>query len=652
MDIKRFPPEVLAQILCSSSYSALVIKLWMCGSLQLNANLASGITSIELSAKDRPNNFLPQLLHQLRSLRHLSLISVQALLKSPSQWPSMLSGLSSTLEELEISAADSRYCLRNHGPQSTDTNPVYIETPTALGLSTMIDLKSLFPRLLSLKLGHIVYYGENDFVALPSSLTHLSIGNVRVDYRQQPLMSILPRSLLILNAELHYVHIKDESFDSAFLADWQAAPPDLQRIASITLSEMQIPHMSWIPRTVNDCKLVTPPRLGFTWTLERIRTLPPLFESLYIAKLEKHLISPATWTLELPKQLKSFKAHLQLLPSQSIPELPKSLTKLKILQPRRNFDWSEVLKPDFSWPPLQYFFLFADTTWIEHIKLLPKTLTKLILTINDHLGSLDIDGDDFPPNLTDLTLATNKEQTVFQMRITNPLPPKITKLFLAEPHVLAVGLESQSFDKLPSSLLDLNVQPSLPQREDSIEKPPILLRFEALHTLTLSQWLFSWGFGVLPRALSYLKIANLFHKLTPEAASQLSLTAEMPPSLTHLDLYGYFLNKVPAFSPSSFANLPNLKVLSAHSFEPFPSAVLRSLPRDLRIFALDIYPMKVEDLPFIPTTLNAFQVAPKVFEDLSLAPHWPASAIEFIPARAGEFLEIVEAHQSNEHQRM
>lgn len=674
MFLNRFPSEVLGLILGFPSSSALVIKLWACGDSLLTSKLASGVTSVELRADNRLCNTIPKLLLELRSLRRLSLTSEGNLLPRLSDWPSTISRLAPTLTELAVSSPDGPDCLLNHTAESDQNKLQCTLTATPHGLSRLVDLRAILPNLLSLKIEGWRHMQALDLALLPSSLTSLSVGSIVPDSPEGQLtstqaylhhfrlMSLLPRSLTTLNAALPLSFLttdaaNDENCVAAFLADWQAAPPSLTHLSLPLLTSGGFPSLSWVPRTVVSCNFVQvtsasrPPNERTSrppnWTLERMRTLPPLLESLEILHVINSSFSDAGthWSLELPRRLTSLRTQLSLLPSNRIPELPKGLNNLELIQPSRSFDWGYITQhADFAWPPLKSLLMLADTTRMEHINLLPKTLTQLRISVEDDINAsnpeLEIDGSVFPPNLTSLDLAFDCPSARKMLIISTLLPPKITKLFLLDPHNSRIGLESNSVEKLPSALLDLQISPTL-LIDMTYAPSPSFLRFESLQKLVLSRWLLSWSFNVLPRALSILRLMDCHCTIrAPEAANTI-LCEGMPTSITELEIRAEYSSTrlpLPAYSPLSFAKLPRLRSLVVAEFYPFSSAVLRTLPRDMSCLKLALAWSDENDCAFMPPALTTCDTGPAAYKDLKRAQYWPLGAT--IPYSYNEFRTV------------
>lgn len=629
------PPEILDHIIGSRDSSFVVINLWKCGNHLLQKKLASGLTYVHLEGSKFFPSLFPLLLCNLRALRYLSVSSPENLMKSVIGWKAVRSQLSSTLETLRLASHDSEHAFFNFAPGTDEDDPEAIDTQYPRGVSRFIDMEKLFPRLQTLDFGGSSCLQFGDAAALPSTLTHLCVGTFFLDYTDEAgapdkrLVSALPKSLKSLGASVQLrVGWKgtigdNEEAIARLHKDWSEVPPQLDylRTCTITPPEPDL-DLSWLPKKLKGA-LTLAPQYSFSPERKTILSLPTQLEELSISNLPSSY--GQDWVADLPKHL----TKLTLSPHRSllgavVTHLPRSLTSLTSHQ--RLFEWSEIESAMEScgegkfWPPnLETLLLPSESLAVEYIRLLPKTLKMLSVTVSDprdrHTDQtpLKIDGRAFPPHLENLTLEFADYVGQFvPINLEHSLPPTLTSLSWKG----FLEFEFETIGRnLPAALKSLSIaEVKIKNGHTALLLPPGLTQFECY------EWCDGW-FSALPRTLTDFKIGSLYKGMEPNFSADIASFEGLPASLTSFTVFKCTAIFDPP--PSHLDHLVNLKHLSMDRLQNTPSRVLRVLPRGLEKLVIGINEIDAADAPFIPPALRMVLFGPNAF----VAPqYWPLRA--------------------------
>lgn len=560
LTLSRLPPDYLALLFNGPVTSHLILRLWKCGDALLNTKLAKAITHIDLKHHASMLCHYPRLLSNFGLLRILSLETGSMDIKAPGSEDLM--NLPNTLESLIVPATvflDFRQRYSFSAP-----------------LERIIDVSSLFPSLRILKVDfeemlayHARAYGSV-FSHLPATLTHLSWPRICLFAAQPTLMSVLPRSLTVLDTIL-MLELHTEEIPASVVFDMSMAPPGLHTITKVELiGPCELSDYRWLPKSLTRCNLFTSIA---QWS--GIRNMHQgVTKLLQIDDLPSDVIA---WASALPRGLEALQINIgPRLNSAEISSLPPSLTSLK-----GRFEWKTTHKHGTEgssamarvWPPgltklEDSLFVLSTGT----MALLPQTLTSMSLRGIDIEG-LDIDTapyrvSDFPPLLTQLCL---------HVQCYDPLEFDLTSLTALK--TCEIDFPAYCTRKLPMSVTKLN----FPR-----------INVEQLYSL--------------PSALVSLKISFG----TVEVDAFISSFSEFPPTLKELELTAWpktdGSRKTPPIIPSTVFNaLPELKViLFYNNAMRFESSVLRELHEHNHKLLHLILPLTAlcrEDVPYLPPTL-------------------------------------------------
>ena len=610
--LASFPPDIIGEIFNGAGRSHLVLEMWKCGDRAFNAKLAVSVTNIDLQRHTARVPFpFPTLVSQFHSLRSLCMM----LSGSAKEKRFDLKSLPQTLERLELQSLNSFTAFFNYAPDSTTSEPKYIETDYPRGRSRLIDLNTLFPHLHTLRMtprfDRELRFAETDFAALPASLTCLKLSEITSTGH---FMRSLPRTLQRIEAEVTW------ATDSEAALDWQSAPPSLEYIRGLDSPHWTIATqgLSHVPRSLT-CEHIA----YSEWTLTLSRTAPDNLEEITnVHNMDEASFSGANWVSELPKGLKKLEAGRPLY--NLLGHLPRSLTYLAN-EPyeKEATDWRPVQEA-FShevnafWPPgLTY--LRMSLFELDHIKLLPRTLETMSLTLileNAHDQKVLVNGNDFPSQLTDLSFYPPNVCTSFG--ISGTIPTTLTRFTAAGS---SCALENETLAKLPQSLSSLLVNLPLNLTMETI---PQYIGAQLTH-LHVGQWPVA-SLGAVPRHLTSLTVLNLTNIETHDPTT--NLTESLPTSLHSMQLYSEQVLDGVTWSARSFENLPNLRHLTASGRLPaFESGVLRSLSRKLTNLTIRLATLDPCDLPFFPPGLHHCTLNGDIDWSMpELVEHWPLTA--------------------------
>ena len=520
MELTRFPTEVLAEIFSLVGSSNAFIQLWKSGSPLLQVKLALAVEILDL--KDRnvhSYSRYPKCISSLKKLRVLKL--------DRGTWPIMSSGpqLSSELRSLKLDRLETLHLVGEEFMSAlelfkgTDTDADTVETLYERGKSTLWNLNTSFANLISLKIDNMDTkepVPSNLFPGLPNTLTHLAFPSYIVHNAIDPFMSMLPRSLLHLEASLTIRASTLINPTLSGLNPWKNPPPGLHTISRLTFLETNtITSLESIPRSLTKCS----GNFGYIdWTPSLIATLPP-----GIANLRFDLCMAASATppnhpdagLFLPSQLRSLTLRttgalktLGSLPS-FFPSLPRTLTQLKCRPANVMLPWP-VTATDFTtndfWPPgLTDLRIKGFVLTPKDLKTIPTTL-KLLHAAYD--ASSPIDFSKLPRGLSELAIvAATGTPKATPLELVNGLTSSLTSLSI---EASESKLKSKLWDLLPSSLLALSVRSrSAFWRSDSSRNwPPNLTELCLEPCTSLAE------FVSLPASMKHLR---LFFSSTFEA---------------------------------------------------------------------------------------------------------------------------------------
>lgn len=153
--LANLPKELLAQILCRTSTSFLIISLWKCGDHHLIKQLASAITFLDLKdTRLASTSRYPKLISELTNLRYLSINRGSHPLmdcsRSLSQEIQKIQG--SNLETLKFCSAEAASAFRRHSDANDeDGDPIFIEAMYELGSSPLY-MSHVFPQLTTFEI--------------------------------------------------------------------------------------------------------------------------------------------------------------------------------------------------------------------------------------------------------------------------------------------------------------------------------------------------------------------------------------------------------------------------------------------------------------------------------------------------------------------
>lgn len=644
-------------MLSTPSTSFLILRLWRCGNRALQAKLAYGVTHIRLRQLPALNSVWPRMLSSFHNLRSLHLTASNGFSEGPNTVYSELVKLPETLETLDILVPNILSCFE----LSEDGRPQYPP------------IRDLFPRLKSLSFLEAPKFGSqsrkqvwnwtNFLAQLPSSLTSLSLPDLRFAAPSCSFMSLLPRSLVTLDT---CVLLDVDS--QVLLADVNQAPTSLTQIRNVEQVREGYPHL---PKSLTSVSMS-----GGFWDEFTSTMAPPHLANLVIAQMDIESFGSSLWTASLPARLttlslfvESIKLNVSLIGS-----LPRTITCLQGNQTPL-FDWLDLKRGQEdgslaeSWPPdlqtLRCLGPVFDTICLSflpdtiktltfgkyHIpsaddrpgdsllapKYLPRSLTRWDQGTADHSQSssqtLDFTfGDactsaDFPPGLEAVRLSSyTSSQRLGRLEC---LPDSVTDLHLA---FEAVKYDKR-YEKIHKERRAALATPEL-WTDCPWDFPPHLKQ------LTMSLWRRDW-FAAVPKTVTIFS-SNLLYGMK-KAPSHTDLFEELPSGLIELQIGSDDATSDDMFSSRCFSALPHLTILNVPWTETYPSMVLRSVSRDLIILKIQLKSLEVDDAAFLPRGLVSARFQPKIFENVNL---WPI--LQYYPplARSEFFVEHYKRYQS------
>lgn len=644
--LAHFPLEVLGSIFNHESSSFLLLQVWKTGDSMLRQKLVQAVTKVDLRQQAEYLCFFPSILLEFRNLRSLSLATHECIVENQADFKAKLNSLSKSLESLVIRSEDSEAFL-------FDKDNDRYQYSHLLNFHT-----EMLPNLYSLSLGsldsELPALQVPSFPSLPPTLTYFNISAIYDGHGWSRFLAALPRALRVLDAKLT---VKIDA-----IIDPSAAPPNLERIASIELigvngKDGSPDTLEWLPRSLTHARLTF--LLKSLWTLEHARSLPPLFESLTLAKVDLASFSRVPyWVALLPKSLTRLEFDARefsddhvdpLLTAADIDLLPRTIKTLKSFSSEL-FDWNSLrTASQLNWPPHLTKLGFRPGSSSKllpgDIGLLPRTVLHLeIIELSiDNATLVDgfayLDGKLLPPRLQTLT-AVGLMADVCLKASTDPefkLPSTLTDLsFLCHADTTWLGWEdrnraaARNWTCLPDSLTQLRWRTALDPTADF----SALALAKCLIKLKVGEWQ-DTNLKDLPRTLQRLHIDAFTRTLSKP--DSWSLLEHLPSALTSIKIFRYItskdkINEDFPYSPTSFSHLSQLKTLSINLLCCFTSEVLVHLPRSLRSLDIRLNAITEKDLPNIPPKLRVMNLGHSLDPKLpSLCQYWPLRAIKSIP---------------------
>lgn len=634
--ISGLPASVLDLILSFTNVFPAFLSLWRCGDRHLRSKIASGLTSAHLARSYNKLSPIPSALFELRNLHSLLISSNLQLLKNPTHWTTVVQSLPQTLETLSLKCPDSWMAFFNFAPEWTAGCPKYIETKFERGLSYLISIEEVFPRLSTL---HLFVHGPGRsqtlepigakfLCGLPSSLTSFGLSVDLVLPSNE--LSSLPPSLTCLKAALQ-VDVPDAAITQDML-DWPSSS-SLEHIDSIVVNAGVMDNMSWLPRNLKDCTF-TRHTLNATFA----RTLPPQICNIVVHILDQgsFLDVGLEWTQQLPVGIKSLIFSRSCLLSANMSALPRTLVEVSSLGFSSDFQQKrgEMMKQGeeipIAWPPS---LTCASLLMLDQrldLTALPKTLRQLHFTEapkEDGKPAL-IDVKAFPPNLESLSISSASHPLCQYRNGTFPSTLNSFTLKAARgDEEQRGGLDRQSFNTLPDSLTFLNVPMDVSIVENSACPPHLPLH---LTGLALDLWRVEWT-SDLPQTITQLRLEKLMSSQPGLKVDDTTLfMRELPSRLKCLQIGLWESRGGPepkstekTFADDCFAHLLDLRIISV-SFGRFSSFVLRYLPKGLTFLNVWLLELQAENLSFLPSSIIVLLLGAMEFlKSAAVAQYWP-----------------------------
>ena len=532
--ITSLSPDILGLILYGRSSSYLLINLWKCGDRKLNEMLSKSVVYVHLSDYfKRSNSRWPKLLSELRQLRYLSIDRSSYPLKNTlSELSAEIQRLPPSLTTLKLQFANVHLALLNC--DSTPDNS--IKTQYERGLSRLVDMNRLLPRLQTLKLFDKPKSAPiefADFAGLPDGLTSLSTRAIRI-FDNNTSLTPLPRSLTELKAKVTCYDNKK--------TDFSVFPLSLTYIKRLKLPLAHLPaHIRVTEILPFDRQIVVRPsttHLAFAYRAD-----------YNVHQPWSSVLPPNLTVLELNHNFELTEESLSLLPATLL-----CIGKFPMLDAKPVSEEPQNAKFVSLWPPRLE--TLAVRCRPDCTSLLPKTLTELRAMLD--------------PDWNHSTL---------------PLHHGLQSLFISS----SIGFESAKtfFDVLPASLTDLNFTwvPTWVKREQSPLlqdnfAPTSIRRLSSLKHFCIDLWTMSW-LPLLPRSITNLYMSALICE--PQEIlleDNVDPFAQIPSDMQYLTIIAKNLipetGKLPA---ASFSSLKRLRALQIQYFPQLPRSFWKTLPR-------------------------------------------------------------------------
>lgn len=455
------PAPTLDLILSSYGLSQGILNLWFTGDRAIQHRIKQSVSSLHFEDHSEVSlSRFPQFLTDLSALRSLTIDRFYSDIIGRNTIRGLLRQLTPELKELSLQWVNSH-------------NVVFPETPenpeSGLGSTTAWTLKDAFPVLEHLRIQDKEVWTTQDLEALPATLT--SLHTLFPNLHEREFAKRLPRGLesLVVNRRV------PEQIDPEFWAEL----PQLTRLAVGYLSDRNTAeHLSVLaslPKSLTDLELFQnnfspfallrnlPPRLTAITCSDYPHSTPQVDLRVIFPYLKTFRVQES-WTGSAPphpRDLPQDTTHLEtslstagLEPAQ----WPKSLTVLR----------ARGLENDFNaavFPPGLVTLNLPDMD-MDHIKLLPRTLTSLGVTCSAFKNTVD-----FPPHLTSLSVGSRRD-TPWSMEL-ELLTPILDANGAAETldwdkpdHIKALlgakVLNCFSFSKIPATVTSLHLPAVIP----------------------------------------------------------------------------------------------------------------------------------------------------------------------------------------------
>lgn len=559
--------DILADIFFGPHASFLVVTLWKCGSIQLNAKLAQAITSIDL--KDTRINSLsryPILLSSLRNLRELSIErGYYELFSSKDAFLTEISKLEgSKLTSLTLNS-------REVG--EFWTQDFTARTPQSSRPSSVLNLSELLPHLTQLTLDSpgTLHYPITFLPKLPPNLTALTLPRMTISGDTSPIFSQLPRSLTTFTTDMKVSPtsgffkpdinvfatrpLTSSEFGSELVRVFSDAPLQLRKLSTVALEfEPSFLTTDFIPKSLQEFEASFTGSFRSKWTTEDLNRLPSCWSTLFITNTDlwRDMATSSEWTQFLPSRLTRLSIIISLAENHSfeLHKLPASLTYLDFIgitsYVKITIDWDGLLASPSSWPPALSTFNLGIT--------IPK---KALLAL--------------PPMLTSLSCHWNEKEPF-------PVPVGLNRLSIVGPGVTLVDSRSVSLINAPKAASAVPQPIAGPPAWHSItelkmhsSRPTISQLPHRLQALIVSGWDIK-DFVHLPRTLERLAVRALEGDFDEAGGN---IFKHLPRKLVALDLAATSIHPQ-NLSAQCFSHLPSLTHLKVTQLQ-FESALLLTL---------------------------------------------------------------------------
>lgn len=622
MNLIDFPPEILDHILRSSSLSREIFDLIAAGCPILTSKILHGLSHVSLVADKSVLLPIPKAISLCRNLRSLSLCSSHRLFKSVEEGKLFLESLTKTLKTLSIRSLDSHLLFYSTPPSPGTTDP---ETEYPRGPSPWIDIEAVFPQVETLKISNYkngLELHTNWLPALPSTLTSLEDCIIIFSSDNTRPWSLLPPTLRILNAfiKITVVDTNDSLFHE-YLDHLANGHPNIEKIREIRWNDGPA-DVKWLPRSLKSCGLVL-------LDMRYLDSLPPNLESLDV---QECIHAPEEWFEKLPRSLTSFDYKSESDFGRNVKHLPRNLKRLRsgyvprllASELRDGLESAESL-----WPPNLTTAGGLHIHSVEDMALIPRSLqyVELALTIRGTFKPIEFPAHLLPPNMTDLYLYMVAQD----LQLTSAFPSTLTRLDLSEFFRSSgqVGLTHDQAQFLPSSLTELIFVVKIPM--DISGQIPVAEPFvlpKELRILKVKRWYYSW-IDSIPKGLTRLDVLDLHDAANSTSDMNTQLFQDLPPRLEYLSLQteikplGPISTNLPAQCVASLTKIRGLTV----KFGLFDSAVLRFLPKLMRVLSICLASLEPEDVCFISPHLTKLEFGQKInWKMPQLAEYWPLGA--------------------------